>query len=217
MLFRLGQGKNFCSALLLITNLLAVGCFSRLALEKVNPLNIDLKNLQPIALLPIQDFPGFSESGSNLVSPIQDFLAGKGYHPIKPSEVSQVLEDLDLTPQNLLADPLSLRKVTERLQAKLFLVGSILEYRVEKSFIRPKDIPVWDVWDGPGYKYQTLPTYYQGTCQMRIRLSLLDPEKGSMIWTAEGTAKGPSRSIATLEKKLVEGLLGNLPSLLPKP
>lgn len=217
MHFRLVQVKNFCSTLILITNLLAVGCFYKLDLEKVNPLNVDLKNLQPIALLPIQDFPGVPESGSNLVFPVQDFLVGKGYHPINPSEVSQVLEELDLTPQNLLADPLSLRKVNERLQAKLFLAGSILEYRVEKSFIRSKDVPVWDVWDGPGYRYQTLPTYYQGTCQMRLRLSLLDPVKGSMIWMAEGTVNGPGRSIKALEKKLVEGLLGNFPSLLPKP
>jgi hypothetical protein len=211
------QAKNSWSVLILIVTLLTGGCFSSLDLQKVSPLNGDLKNLQPIALLPIQDFPGFPESGTNLASPVQDFLGRIGYLLVKPSEVSQVLEELDLTPQNLLADPLSLRKVKERLQAKLFLVGSILEYRLKKSFIRPQDIPIWDVWDAPGYKYQTLPTYHQGTCQITLRLSLLDPEKGSMIWTAEGTANGPSRSIPTLEKKLVEGLLGNLPSFLPKP
>jgi len=186
-------------------------------LGQVNGLNVDLQRLQPIALLPIQDFPGFPESGSNLVMTVQDLLARRGCTLIQPSATSQVLEEFDLSPQILLSAPSSLIKVNERLQAKLFLAGTILEYRVEKSFIRSQDFPIWDVWNGRGYEYRSLPTYHQGTCQMRLRLSLLEPERGSVIWKAEGRVSGPSSAIAALRKKLVEGLLENFPSLLPRP
>lgn len=217
MSFRLGKAKTFGPALILSINLLAPGCFYKMDLGKVNGLNVDLKSLQPIALLPIQDFPGFPESGSNLAMTVQDLLARRGCTLIQPSATSQVLEEFDLSPQNLLSAPSSLIKVNERLQAKLFLAGTILEYRVQKSFIRSQDFPIWDVWNGRGYEYRILPTYHQGTCQMRLRLSLLEPERGSVIWQAEGRVSGPSSAIEALRKKLVEGLLENFPSLLPRP
>lgn len=52
---------------------------------------------------------------------------------------------------------------------------------------------------------------------MMLRLSLLDPEKGSVIWKAEGRISGPSSSMEDLAEKLVDGLLANLPSRLPQP
>jgi hypothetical protein len=217
LLWRLGKLKIFGAAFILSLNILPVGCFYKMDLAKVNGPNVDLQSLQPIALLPIQDFPGFPESESNLVMPLQDLLARRGCALIQASATSQVLEELDLRPQNLLAAPSSLMKVNERLQAKLFLLGTILEYRVEKSFIRSQEFPLWDVWNGRGYEYRTLPTYHQGTCQMRLRLSLLEADRGSVIWMAEGRVRGPSSSIEALSRKLVQGLLENFPSLLPQP
>jgi hypothetical protein len=185
LLRRLVQARIFCWAWIWAINLPAGGCFYKLHLGQVDDLTVDLKSLQPIALLPIQDFPGFPESGLTLVTPIQDLLVKKGWTLIQPSQTSPVLEEFELRPQNLLTDPSSLIKVNERLRAKLFLVGTILGYRAEKSFVRSQDFPIWDVWNGPGYEYWSLPTYHQGTCQMTLRLSLLDPEKGSVIWKAE--------------------------------
>ncbi len=213
----LGKSKIFGAALIFSLNILAPGCFYKMDLAKVNGRNVDLKSLQPIALLPIQDFPGFPESGSNLIIPLQDLLARRGCTLIQASATSQVLEELDLRPQILLSAPSSLMKVNERLQAKLFLVGTILEYRVEKSFLRSKEFPLWDVWNGRGYEYRILPTYHQGTCQMRLRLSLLEAERGSVIWMAEGRVSGPTSSIEALGRRLVQGLLENFPSLLPQP
>ena len=214
---RLVHSRIFCWVLIFAIQLPAAGCFYKLHLGEVDDPPVDLKSLQPIALLPIQDFPGYPESGAILVTPVQESLVKKGWSLIRPSQTSPVLEEFELRPQNLLADPSSLMKVNGRLHAKLFLVGTILEYRVEKSFIRRQDFPVWDVWSGPGYEYWSLPTYHPGTCQMGLRLSLLDPEKGSVIWKAEGRASGQSCSMDDLAKKLVEGLLAKLPSRLPQP
>ncbi len=214
---RLARGRILCWALILAINLPAAGCFYKLHLGEVDNRTVDLKSLQPIALLPIQDFPGFPESGSTLVTPIQDLLVKKGWTLIPPSQTSPVLEEFELRPQNLLADSSSLIMVNGRLHAKLFLVGTILGYRAEQSFIRSQDFPIWDVWSGTGYEYRSLPTYHQGTCQMTLRLSLLDPEKGSVVWKAEGRVSGPSRSIDDLAKRLAEGLLANLPSRLLQP
>jgi len=211
------QMRLWCGALIVPVALACAGCFYKLHLGKVDDLPVDLKGLQPIALLPIQDFPGFPESGATLAAPIQDLLAKKGWKLIPPSQTSPVLEDFDLGPQKLLADSSSLLKVNERLGARLFLVGTILEYHVEKSFIRSRDFPVWDVWSGAGYQYQSLPTYHQGTCRIMLRVSLLEPEKGSVIWRAEGAVSGPSSSIHELVNRLVEGLLATFPSRMSQP
>lgn len=139
---RLLHSRIFCWTLLFAIQLPAVGCFYKLHLGEVDDPPVDLKSLQPIALLPIQDFPGYPESGSLLVTPVQESMVKKGWDMLRPSQTSPVLEEFDLRPQNLLAAPSSLMKVNERLHAKLFLVGTILEYRVEKSVIRRQDSPV---------------------------------------------------------------------------
>jgi hypothetical protein len=48
---------------------------------------------------------------------------------------------------------------------------------------------------------------------MRLRLRMLDPEKGSSVWLAEGSSSGPSSSAEFLKEKLVERLLESFPSL----
>jgi len=211
------HSRIFFWALLFAIQLPAAGCFYKLHLGEVDDPPAGLKSLQPIALLPIRDFPGYPESGSILVTPVQESLVKKGWSLLRPSQTSPVLEEFELRPQDLLADPSSLMKVNRRLPAKLFLVGTILEYRVDKSFIRRQDFPVWDVGSGPGYEYWSLPTYHPGTCQMMLRLSLLDPEKGSVIWKAEGRISGPSNAMNDMAEKLVEGLLAKFPSRLPQP
>ena len=55
---RLAHSRTFCWALILATHLAPAGCFYTLHLAEVDELTVDLKSLQPIALLPIQDFPG---------------------------------------------------------------------------------------------------------------------------------------------------------------
>lgn len=214
MRYVLGKAKPFYSALAVTAILLSAGCIYKLNLQKVSPLDVDLKDFQPIAILPIQDAPGYPESGVNLYASAQDLLAQKGYTLISPFRVSQAMEDLDLTPLKLLSDLSSLIKANERIQAKLLMVITILEYRVEKSYVRSRD---FQVWDGAVYEYWALPTYHQGTFQMRLRLSMLEPEKGSWLWKVEGMVSGPSSSVEALGQKLMDRLLENLPSLHPTP
>ena len=205
-----GKANPFYCVLALTGILLSAGCIYKLNLLRDSPLNVDLKDFQPIAILPIQDAPGYPESGVSVYTSAQDLLARKGYTLVNPVKVSQAIEGLNLKPLNLVSDPSSLIKANERIQAKLLMVGTRLEYRVEKSYVGPRD---FQVWDGATYEYWALPTYHQGTFQMRLKLSMLEPEKGFLVWMAEGRVSGPSRSVGALGQKLIERLPEKLPSL----
>jgi hypothetical protein len=207
-----GKIKPFCFALTLTVILISAGCFYKLNLERVSPLKVDLKDFQTIAFLPIQDAAGYPESGSNLYVFAQELLGKKGYTLMNPVKVSQSMEELGLTPLKLLSDPSSFIKANMHIQAKLLMMGTILEYRVEKSYLRSG---AFQVWDRATYEYLALPTYYQGTCKMRLRLSMLDPEKSAFVWMAEGRVSGPSSSVEALGQKLIDRLLENLPSVHP--
>jgi hypothetical protein len=50
---------------------------------------------------------------------------------------------------------------------------------------------------------------------MKVRLKMLDSEKGALIWTAEGKGRGPSGFEERILRHLVEDLLKDLP-LLPE-
>jgi hypothetical protein len=209
-----GKIKPFCSAVALTIALISGGCFHNLSVETVFPLNADLIDFQPIAILPIQDAPGYPESGSNLYVFAQDLLGKKGYILTNPAIVVQSMEKLDLTHPKLLSDPSSSIKANRHMQAKLMMIGTIVEYRLEKSSLRSGAV---QVWNGATYEYLALPTYYQGTCNLKIRLSMLNPEKGSLVWMAEGRVSGPSSSVKALGQKLIALLWENFSSSLPTP
>jgi hypothetical protein len=210
---QLGKGNLFASTPIFAAILLIAGCVYNLNLEKSSPLPGNPKDHQPIAVLPIQDASGYPQSGANLHSSARAVLAAKGYTLINAAEVSQALEELGLSPPALLSDQASLTKANERLRAKLLMVGTILEYRVQKSYMRPQ---AFQVWEGASYEYRTLPTYHQGTCQIGLKLRLVEPEKSSVVWIAEGRIRGPSTAAEVLGRRLVERLLENIPPLSPK-
>jgi hypothetical protein len=207
---RFGKTCLFVLSLALIIVLLSAGCIYRLKLDRSYPLKVNLKDFQPLAVLPIRDAAGYPESGVTLYLSAQHFLTQKGYTLVNPSEVARAMAELNLTPENLLSDPPALANSSKLMKARLLVVGTILEYRFQKSYVSSQD---FQVWDGAVYQYRTLPTYHQGTCQMRLRLRMLDPEKGSLVWLAEGSTSGPSSSAEVLKEKLVERLLESLPSL----
>lgn len=207
---RFGKPCLFIFSLALMIVLLSTGCSYRLKLDRSYPLKVNLKDFQPLAVLPIRDAAGYAESGVTLYLSAQHFLTQKGYNLVNPSEVVRAMAELNLTPENLLSDHPALAHASKLMKARLLVVGTILEYNFQKSYVSSQDV---QVWDGAVYQYRTLPTYYQGTCQMRLRLRMLDPEKGSLVWLAEGSTSGPSRSAEVLKEKLVERLLESLPSL----
>jgi hypothetical protein len=207
---RFGKTNLFILFLALIISLLSAGCVYRLKLDRSYPLNGTLKDFQPLAVLPIRDAAGYPESGVILYLSVQRFLAQKGYTLVNPSAVARTMAELNLTPENLLSDPPALANASKLMKARLLVEGTILEYSFQKSYVSSQD---FQVWDGPVYQYRTLPTYHQGTCQMRLRLRMLDPEKGSSVWLAEGSSSGPSSSAEFLKEKLVERLLESFPSL----
>ena len=166
-----------------------------------------------MVLLPIQDASGYPQSGSDLHSFIYNFLTAKGYNLVPPKEVATFLREFSLLPSNLIADPSSLIKTNEHLKAKLLLTGTLLQYSLQKPYVRSESFLVWE---GGRYDYRTLPTYYPGTCQIKLMLRLLEVEKGSVLWLAEGKILGPSQAANNLGKRLVERLLAGLPSLLPE-
>jgi hypothetical protein len=207
---RFGKKNLFILLLALIIVLFSAGCIYRLNLDRSYPLKVNLKDFQPLAVLPIRDAAGYPESGVTLYLSAQHFLAQKGYILVNPSEVARAMAELNLTPENLLSDPTALANASKLMKARLLVVGTILEYNFQKSYVNSQEL---QVWDGAVYQYRTLPTYHQGICQMRLRLRMLDPENGSLVWLAEGSTSGPSSSAEVLKEKLVERLLESLPSL----
>jgi hypothetical protein len=203
----------FLSLGVLICYLSLVGCFYNLDVDKSSFRKVNFQDFQPVAILPIQDASGYPQSGSDLNSFIYNFLAAKGYNLIAPGEVSSVFEEFGLTPQILLSSQSSLIKTNERLKAKLLITGTLLEYSLQKPYVRSES---FQVWDGGRYEYRALPTYYQGTCQIKLMLRVLELERGSVLWMAEGRIRGPSLSAKNLGKRLVERLLNELPSLPPQ-
>lgn len=180
------------------------GCWYRLSLDQSHPSTIDLKDFQPIAVLPIPDVPDHPQIASHLSASVREFLAEEGYSLVPPSAVAKGLEEAGLSGPGLLSDHTSLRKFAERTKAKLLLVGNILEYRTQKSYVRSQ---TFQVWTGSVYDYETLPTYHQGTMQMRLVLKLWDPQKNQLVWMAEGHASGPSSTEVSLGKGLVRRLM----------
>jgi hypothetical protein len=174
---------------------------------------VNLKDYQPMAILPIRDAPGYPESGARLDIDLRAVLASKGYSLINPKEVSQTLDEFP-SDQNLPSDQDLVQKIRPRLLAKILVVGTLLEYRVQKSYVRSQ---TFQVWEGPRYDYQFLPTYHQSLCQIKLILRMLDMENGSVVWLAEGMADGPAFSADEMGKRLVHLLLQQIPSFSPKP
>ncbi len=206
--------RDLVAALLIpVAFLLFAGCLRDLKLEKPWPLRVDPRDYQPVALLPIQDPRESPGAGDLLSSAAQDLLTLKRYTLIDPAKVSEALGELGVTPQALLMDQASRVKLTERLGVKALIVGTILEYRLEKSYVRSESFVVWE---GATYDYRTLPTYHQGMCQIGVKFRLVEAETGDLLWATEGAIRGPSSAAESVGKRLVNRLLGDLPSILPK-
>lgn len=164
------------------------GCLYNLDLEKVTPKPVAIKDYQPIAILSIPDASGYPGSGSDLYMALRLLLAAKGYRFLEMGEA----------------------KVLDPPKARFLLLGQILEYSVQESYVRSESFPVWD---GLQYEYRSLPTYHQGACQIRLLLRLLDQEKEAVVWRVEGRIRGPSQARKLLGQKLLERLLADIPPL----
>jgi len=193
--------------------ILTSGCFTHLSVDRSTPPLIDFRDYQPMAILPIADVPAHPGSGSNLQRAIQEALEKKKFVLVAPERVGQVLLDLNQTPQGLLGDPGLLARFSEASGAKLIVVGALLDYRVQKSYFSSGTS---QVWEGAFYEYQSLPTYHQGTCQMKVRLRVFEAQKGAGVWLAEGRGGGPSGSREKILRSLVEDLMKAVPPLSGK-
>jgi hypothetical protein len=188
------------------------GCGYRLTQGKSLPLQVDLREYQPVALLPVQDFTNHPEPTAQLYAIIYDSLRAKGYALIEPSAVSEALFDLNLSVQNINADPAALARFTDQVKARLLMFGTLLEYEDQKPNISSR---TYQVWDGLVYEYSTLPTYDRGLSRMRLQIKLVDPKKNATVWMSEVTGSGPSRTDEKQGKTLVQNLLESLPATPP--
>jgi hypothetical protein len=165
-----------------------------------------------LALLPVQDAPGHPGSGSNLYPIIRDSLEKKGYRLVGEVKVVSTLEEMKLTSPLLLSDRDTLKKVAERLQARLIMIASLPEYRVQKSRMGSQSV---QAWDGESFTDQVLPTYFGGSSQVRLILRMFESEKGELVWMSGGTIHASSDSADAYERKLAERLLMSLPPVSP--
>ena len=183
-------------------------CFYRVNLEPPVSPKVDPAKYQPLALLPVQDASGHPASGSDLYPIIRDSLEKKGYTLVKEAEVVRTLEEMKLTSLLLLSDLDSLKKVAERLKARLLMIATLPEYRVQKSRLGSQSL---QVWDGETFTDQMLPTYFGGSSQVRLILRMFESEKGELVWMSEGTIRASRDSAETYARKLAERLLMSLP------
>ncbi|MBP1713870.1 MAG: hypothetical protein H6Q42_2073 [Deltaproteobacteria bacterium] len=192
--------------------ILAMGCFTRLTVDRPAPPLVDLKDYQPVGILSSSDAPGFTGSGWLLLKASQDVLKEKHFAVTAPERSLQVLQDMNQSPEEVSRDARLLRRFGESLSSRILLVATFLNYRRQKSYISSGTS---QVWQGASYEYQSLPTYHQGICEMKVSLKMLDAEKGTVVWRAEGSGRGPSGSEERILRQLVEDLMKDLP-LLPE-
>jgi hypothetical protein len=188
------------------------GCLTRLQVDRPAPPLLDLKDHQPLAVLPVPDAPGYRHSGLSLQRATEDGLKEKNFALVAQEDLAQVLANLNQPAKDLSSDPALLARFRTALGSKILVVGTFLSYRVQKSYISPNITEVWP-GAGPFPEYQSLPTYHQGTCAMKVRLQMLESGKGSVVWTAEGTASGPSGSEEKVLHSLIEDLMKDLDPL----
>jgi hypothetical protein len=196
-----------CGALIVAT-----GCFTSLTVERSAPPTVDLSDYQPVALLPPPDVAGFPGSGALLLRRSGELLKAKNFIVTPPERGVQVLQEMNQSPQEVSRNVALLRRFGESLRSRIIIVPTFLDYRTQKSYISASTS---QVWRGASYEYQSLPTYHQGISEMNVRLKMLDSEKGTVVWTAEGKGRGPSGSEERILRQLVEDLMKDLP-LLPE-
>ena len=209
---RLFAGRNPYLLVILLLFSSPWGCFYRVTLESPVSLKIDPKEYQPVALLPLHAAPAPTDPGAELYPFLRDSLEKKGYTLVKEAEVSEALEEMKLNPLLLLSDRDSRIKVGERLKARLLMIGTLPEYRVQKFHLGSQSI---EAFDGETFSARFLPTYFRGSSQVHLILRIFESKKGALVWAAEGTIKASSDSAGTYSQKLAARLLQSLPSVSP--
>ncbi len=209
---RVFAGRNPYLLVILLLFSSPWGCFYRVTLEPPVSLKIDPKEYQPVALLPLPAPPSLQDAGSELYPFIRDSLGKKGYTLVKEEDILEALEEMKLNPLLLLSDQDSRKKVGERLKAGLLMIGTLPEYRVQKSHLGSKSI---ETFNGESFTSLLLPTYFRGSSQVHLILRIFESEKGDLVWMAEGTIKTSSDSAGTYSQKLADRLLESLPPVSP--
>lgn len=209
---RAKRGARFLFLTALGFMILAAGCFTHLTVDRAVPPAVDFKDHPPVAILPSADAPGFTGSGSLLQTTSLEILKAKNFTVTAPERSLQVLQEMKQTPEAVSRNAGLLRRFGESLSSPIVILASFLDFRTQKSYISSSTT---QVWQGASYEYQSLPTYHQGICEMKVSLKMRDSEKGTVVWTAEGKGRGPSGSEQRILRSLVEDLMKDLP-LLPE-
>jgi hypothetical protein len=195
-------------ALASVFSFLSGGCFYNFIPNHSFPFQDDINKYQPLAILPVEDFTGYPESGSNLYSSLFSSLAAKGFSLVPSDKLREVLAESDREiHRDSPMDPAFLWKIYERLNAKALIAATLLEYRVQKPNVRSK---TFQVWEGSVYEYRTLPTYYPGSCVIKLNLKMWDVQSGLLIWMSAGQAEGPMHARDKLGSQLIDRLLKDL-------
>jgi len=192
--------------------ILAAGCLTRLAVDRSMRPAVDLNDYQPVAILPPADWPAFPDAGALLRTASREALKAKNFSLTEPEKAEQALQAMNLSAAEISRDAALQRRFGKSLQARIILVPILLDFRSQRSYISSSTTQVWH--DG-SYEYQSLPTYHQGVCEMKISLKMIDVEKGTVVWAAEGRGRGPSGSKEEILRRLVMDLTDGLP-FLPK-
>ncbi len=209
--FSAARALILCSFILFIS----ASCASTIKLDRVGALSLDPAEHQPLAFLPLDDARGYPHSGELLSAAVEQALRKKHYQLADAAQIERAV--LKLSPSRPPdADAVFLRKLGAESGARLILLGAILNFRSEKSFLGSGTVPVRDPQSTFSGAW-VLPTYRHGGCRMRLLLRLFDPEKDAFVWMAEGHASGAAGEEASLARALAGALLEALPALPETP
>jgi hypothetical protein len=170
--------------------------------QEASPLNVQVRDFQPIAVLPVPDIPNNPNIAAQLFSFLREDLTEKGYRLVPVSVVNVAMGERSVS--GVSPDPTVLKEFAKQTRAKLILVVNILDYRTQKSYLSSG---TFQVWNGSLYDYEALPTWHQGLLQIRVALKLLDPEKNEVVWSVEGQVQGPTGTQLSLLRRLVQRTL----------
>lgn len=177
------------------------GCLYQLALEapQGSYSALHLKS-SPLAMAPIHDAPGFPESGKIFNQSLHDLLKVKGFSIVAAPDWT--------TPTLTSLAAIEAKNLSEKLGTNFLLIGSILEYTQETSTIGSGG---FTSWQGTHDEYIFLPTYRQGYCHLRIKLTLWNLEKRAVLWERMGKISGPSFAGKMLMRRLIQHLCADFP------
>lgn len=165
----MGSVSQCCSRFLLLTvcslAILIFGCSTSSLKQYVSP-NIDIRAIQTIAVLPLNNFTSDKHANEKIRSKVNIELLSRGINVVEPGEIGLALTELKVRSMQSLRME-DMQDIGEMLGADAVILGSVETFGVRK---------------GINVSYP----------EVSIHLSMYDTVSGNLIWSIWHTSGGAS-------------------------